>query len=146
MPTTNSELTVSSDWSKPGTEDPSPPCREGWWIRWLCQAPKAVCPPYGWNGWRKADWVPEGSPSSKQWREQPLSVYHTWPNDHCQVAHMLAMGKLKRAAMVQTLTVEHLLLNTAFSMAPESRKHTPEHTPTHIKIQHGGRLNSEKQT
>ena len=29
-----------------------------------------------------------------------------WTNDHHQVAHMPAMGKLQRVAKVQTLTVE----------------------------------------
>ena len=36
-------------------------------------------------------------------------------------------------------------MNTASSIAPKSRKHTPEQEPTHIKIG-GGRLNSERET
>ena len=33
MPTVDSELTMSLYGTKPGTEDPSPPCREGVGIR-----------------------------------------------------------------------------------------------------------------
>ena len=45
-PTTDSELTMSLGGAKPGKkEDPSSPCMKGRWIGWLCQAPKAVCPP-----------------------------------------------------------------------------------------------------
>ena len=51
---------------------------------------------------------------------------------------MPAMGKLQKAAVVQTPLVEPPLVNMASSMAPESRKHTPEHTPIHIMKLVGG--------
>ena len=49
-------------------------------------------------------------------------------HDHHQVAHMPATGKFQRVATVQTQTVEHPGVNMASSMAPESRKQTPEQT------------------
>ena len=68
--------------------------------------PKLYAQSYSWNGWGTTDWVVGGSPYSKQWREQPLCAYLLWANDHHQVAHMPAMGKLQRVAMVQTPMVE----------------------------------------
>ena len=54
------------------------------------------------------------------------------------------MGKLQKAAMVQTPMVEPPFMNMTSSMTPESRKHTPEDTITYNEI--GGKLNSEGET
>ena len=67
---------------------------------------QSCMPPYSWNGRRITDWVAEGSPYLKQRREQPLSAFLEWANDHWQVAFMPAIGKFKRVAMVQTPMVE----------------------------------------
>ena len=66
---------------------------------------------------------------SEQWREQLLCAYLMWANDHSQVACMPPMGKLQRVAVVQIPMVESPQVTMASSMAPESRKHTPEQTP-----------------
>ena len=52
---------------------------------------------------------------------------------------MPTMGKLQRFAMAQTLKAEPQEGNMASSMAPKSRKQTPEQTPN-IQQQTGGRL------
>ena len=107
MPIADSELTMSLDGTKPGKEDPSPPYREARGIRWLFpKPPKLYAPPYRWDGWGTVDWVAEGSPYSRQWREQPLCAYLVWANDHHQVTHMPAMDKLQGIAMVHTPMAE----------------------------------------
>ena len=59
-PITESELTASSDGTKPGKEDSFPSGREGRGIRWLSmEAPRLHAPP---NGWSTAEWVAEGPP------------------------------------------------------------------------------------
>ena len=57
---------------------------------------------------------------------------------------MPAMGKFQGVTKVQIIMVEPPQVNTASNLAPESRKQTPELTPTY-NIQNGGRLNSEKE-
>ena len=74
-------------------------------------------------------------PYSKQWREQLLSAYLAWADDHHQDAQMPVMGMLQRTAEVQIPMVEPPLVNMASSMAPESRKHTPKQTTTYISNQ-----------
>ena len=57
---------------------------------------------------------------------------------------MPAMGKLQGVAMVQTAMAEPPRVEMASSMAPESRKQTPEQTPNiYTKW---WELNSEKET
>ena len=95
----------------------------------LCQAPKAVCPTI-WMGCL-------GNSRLSSIRLSLLKVVEgastlcipVWANDPHQVAHMPAMGKLQGAAMVQTPAVKPPGMNMPSSMAPESRKQTPEQTP-----------------
>ena len=105
-PTTGSELTMFSDGTKPRTEDPSPPCREGWGIEWLSAKPQSYMPHHiggmaGGNGLssRRLPLLKavEGAATLC------ISGVGWWPSS---VAHIPAMGKLQRVAMVQTPMVE----------------------------------------
>ena len=51
---------------------------------------------------------------------------------------MPATAMLQKAAMVQTPTVKPPVVNMVSRMVPESRKHTPEQMPVHIRKSVGG--------
>ena len=131
-PTTDSEFTVSLHRAKPGKK--TSPCHV--WKKGAlgdsAQSPKLYAPPYCWNHWWTANWVAEASPYSKQWRKQSFRAFLAWANDHHQDGHIPAMGMLQRPSVIQTQTVDPPLVTTASSMAPESRKNTPEQTPQYI--------------
>ena len=75
--------------------------------------------------------------------EQPLITFLVWADDHNQVAHMPAMGKLQKAAMVHP--------NGSAPIGECSIQHGTQeqkaYTRTDINTyKHGGRLNSERET
>ena len=56
MPIADSESIVSSDETKPGKKDHSPPCREGRGLGDSLPSPQSCMPPpYRWDGWGTAD-------------------------------------------------------------------------------------------
>ena len=114
--------------AKSGKKDP-PPHGEGEGIRWLYQAPKAVCPTI------LLEWLEDSRLSSMRLPPTQSSggISLLWANDHQQDAQMPAIGMLQRDAVVQALMVEPLLVNMESSTAPESRKHTQEDTNMYRK-------------
>ena len=123
MSTRDSELTMSSDGTKPGRGDLSLPWREGGGIGLLIQEHKALCPTLL-NEWLEDSWVAWWSPCPKWWREKLLSTLQVLAMDQQPEADMPAMGILWRAAVVQSSMVEPPLVNTSAKLEAESRKQT----------------------
>ena len=97
----------------------------------FCQAPIS-CMPHHIDGMVEEQLTEQQKAPPTQGIGGSNHSYLVCANDHHQVAHMPAMGKLQWVAMAQTPMVEPPGMNMASSMVPKSRKQTPGQAPTNI--------------
>ena len=137
LPTTDSELTMSSGGTKPGKEDSSPQWREGGGMESLCQAPKTLCPTI-FLEWFGDSWLSSiRSPLLKT-----VDGASTWCNPDMGLRP--SPGCIYACHKYAPKSCGYVNLKMASTMESEGRKQTTSQTTPYTDKSVGG-LNFEKE-